>query len=200
MCSTTLSKTHFRVPSRGRCGRAARFERASQQGERYIEDPFLVLKSKRQGLSRGWSKRRCGATARRGPRPHGGRAGWLRVETSSRKSTVPCIASSSVTTTRSGGDQPHIHSAATLHRALSAVRLEFGDRMSAAGQRDDIVLKLLHTADWHLGRRFRRFPKNGAMKALARASRSSIGSSWWPIATLSTPSCVLATCSTSLSP
>ena len=27
---------------------------------------------------------------------------------------------------------------------------------------DDIVLKLLHTADWHLGRRFRSFDDSGA--------------------------------------
>ncbi len=33
---------------------------------------------------------------------------------------------------------------------------------------DDIVLKLLHTADWHLGRRFRAFPEEGARR-LARA-------------------------------
>jgi DNA repair exonuclease SbcCD nuclease subunit len=33
---------------------------------------------------------------------------------------------------------------------------------------DDIVLKLLHTADWHLGRRFRNFPEAGELK-LTRA-------------------------------
>jgi DNA repair exonuclease SbcCD nuclease subunit len=32
------------------------------------------------------------------------------------------------------------------------------------GGEDDIVLKLLHTADWHLGRRFRRFPEPQARK------------------------------------
>lgn len=39
--------------------------------------------------------------------------------------------------------------------------------MSAAGQ-DDIMLKLLHTADWHIGRLFRSFPEEGALK-LSRA-------------------------------
>src|SRR5438132_1159473 len=39
--------------------------------------------------------------------------------------------------------------------------------MSAAGE-DDIMLKLLHTADWHLGRLFRNFPEDGALK-LSRA-------------------------------
>ncbi|MEO8379956.1 MAG: DNA repair exonuclease [Acidobacteriota bacterium] len=39
--------------------------------------------------------------------------------------------------------------------------------MTAAGE-DDIMLKLLHTADWHLGRRFRSFPDEGALK-LSRA-------------------------------
>jgi DNA repair exonuclease SbcCD nuclease subunit len=40
--------------------------------------------------------------------------------------------------------------------------------MSAAGQWDDIMLKLVHTADWHLGRQFRSFPEDGALK-LSRA-------------------------------
>jgi metallophosphoesterase superfamily enzyme len=40
--------------------------------------------------------------------------------------------------------------------------------MSTAGQRDDIMLKLVHTADWHLGRQFRSFPEDGALK-LSRA-------------------------------
>lgn len=39
--------------------------------------------------------------------------------------------------------------------------------MSAAGE-EDIMLKLLHTADWHLGRLFRNFPEEGALK-LSRA-------------------------------
>lgn len=39
--------------------------------------------------------------------------------------------------------------------------------MTAAGE-DDIMLKLLHTADWHLGRLFRSFPEEGALK-LSRA-------------------------------
>jgi len=39
--------------------------------------------------------------------------------------------------------------------------------MSAASE-DDIMLKLLHTADWHLGRVFRNFPRDGALK-LSRA-------------------------------
>lgn len=39
--------------------------------------------------------------------------------------------------------------------------------MTAAGE-DDIMLKLLHTADWHLGRLFRSFPDEGALK-LSRA-------------------------------
>jgi DNA repair exonuclease SbcCD nuclease subunit len=39
--------------------------------------------------------------------------------------------------------------------------------MTAAGE-DEIMLKLLHTADWHLGRRFRSFPDEQAIK-LSRA-------------------------------
>lgn len=39
--------------------------------------------------------------------------------------------------------------------------------MSGAAE-DDIMLKLLHTADWHLGRRFRSFSEEGATK-LSRA-------------------------------
>ena len=41
--------------------------------------------------------------------------------------------------------------------------------MSAAGHGDDIMLKLVHTADWHLGRQFRSFPEDGALKLVARA-------------------------------
>ncbi len=37
-----------------------------------------------------------------------------------------------------------------------------------AAAKDDIMLKLLHTADWHLGRRFRNFSEEGALK-LSRA-------------------------------
>ena len=40
--------------------------------------------------------------------------------------------------------------------------------MSASMQGDDIMLKLVHTADWHLGRKFRSFPEDGALK-LSRA-------------------------------
>jgi len=40
--------------------------------------------------------------------------------------------------------------------------------MSAAARGDDIMLKLVHTADWHLGRQFRSFPEDGALK-LSRA-------------------------------
>src|SRR5437763_16943223 len=39
--------------------------------------------------------------------------------------------------------------------------------MTAAGE-DDIMLKLLHTADWHLGRLFRNFSEEGRLK-LSRA-------------------------------
>src|ERR1700687_3169722 len=39
------------------------------------------------------------------------------------------------------------------------------DRRAEPG---DVVLRLLHTADWHLGRRFRSFPKEG-QKKLSRA-------------------------------
>ena len=38
--------------------------------------------------------------------------------------------------------------------------------MTAAGEDDDIVLKLLHTADWHLGRRFRSFSANDEKKLM----------------------------------
>src|SRR5215471_17934602 len=39
------------------------------------------------------------------------------------------------------------------------------DRVS---DRDDVVLKVLHTADWHLGRKFPSFPEE-AQKKLSRA-------------------------------
>ena len=39
--------------------------------------------------------------------------------------------------------------------------------MSASAE-DDIMLKLVHTADWHLGRTFRSFADEGALK-LGRA-------------------------------
>ncbi|MEA2462860.1 MAG: hypothetical protein QOJ98_607, partial [Acidobacteriota bacterium] len=39
--------------------------------------------------------------------------------------------------------------------------------MSSVGE-DDIMLKLVHTADWHLGRQFRTFPEEQARK-LSRA-------------------------------
>src|SRR5215470_15471122 len=49
-----------------------------------------------------------------------------------------------------------------------------GDPIVPGGVRDsgteagDVVLKLLHTADWHLGRRFPSFPEEG-QKKLSRA-------------------------------
>src|SRR5947209_17919329 len=55
--------------------------------------------------------------------------------------------------------------------ALSGAK---GDPVVPGGVRDsgteagDVVLKLLHTADWHLGRRFPSFPEE-AQKKLSRA-------------------------------
>src|SRR2546427_1645732 len=47
----------------------------------------------------------------------------------------------------------------------STVRGDVSDRSLESG---DVVLKLLHTADWHLGRRFPSFPEE-AQKKLSRA-------------------------------
>src|SRR5450755_5023340 len=47
----------------------------------------------------------------------------------------------------------------------SAVSDNVPDRRTEAG---DVVLRLLHTADWHLGRRFPSFPEEG-QKKLSRA-------------------------------
>src|SRR5579871_5686878 len=46
-----------------------------------------------------------------------------------------------------------------------AVAGELSDRSSEPGE---VVLRILHTADWHLGRRFRSFPEE-AQKKLSRA-------------------------------
>src|SRR5580704_6448424 len=46
------------------------------------------------------------------------------------------------------------------------------DRRSEPG---DVVLRLLHTADWHLGRRFPSFPEEG-QKKLSRARMDVVGS------------------------
>src|ERR1700739_1533526 len=45
------------------------------------------------------------------------------------------------------------------------IRSHFSDLPSESG---DVVLRLLHTADWHLGRRFLSFPEE-AQKKLSRA-------------------------------
>src|SRR5437899_7030895 len=47
----------------------------------------------------------------------------------------------------------------------STVRGDVSDRSLESG---DVVLRLLHTADWHLGRRFPSFPEE-AQKKLSRA-------------------------------
>ena len=47
----------------------------------------------------------------------------------------------------------------------TAVPSGVSDRVS---EREDVVLKVLHTADWHLGRRFPSFPEE-AQKKLSRA-------------------------------
>src|SRR5438093_1940641 len=47
----------------------------------------------------------------------------------------------------------------------SPVRGDVSDRSLESG---DVVLRLLHTADWHLGRRFPSFPEE-AQKKLSRA-------------------------------
>src|SRR5213593_449460 len=47
----------------------------------------------------------------------------------------------------------------------STVRGDVSDRSLESG---DVVLRLLHTADWHLGRRFPSFPDE-AQKKLSRA-------------------------------
>src|SRR5690242_52828 len=52
----------------------------------------------------------------------------------------------------------------TAH-SKSAVRGDVSDQFIEAG---DVVLRLLHTADWHLGRRFPSFPED-AQKKLSRA-------------------------------
>src|ERR1051325_4153759 len=39
---------------------------------------------------------------------------------------------------------------------------------NSSGESGDVVLRLLHTADWHLGRRFPSFPEE-AQKTLSRA-------------------------------
>src|SRR3989442_1778535 len=46
-----------------------------------------------------------------------------------------------------------------------AVRSDVSD---LASEREAVVLRLLHTADWHLGRRFPSFPEE-AQKKLSRA-------------------------------
>src|SRR5215472_5182746 len=43
-----------------------------------------------------------------------------------------------------------------------------------AGETEEIVIKLLHTADWHLGRRFPSFPEE-AQKKLSRARMDVVG-------------------------
>src|SRR5437762_12484165 len=50
-------------------------------------------------------------------------------------------------------------------RGKAAVRNEVLDHSVESG---DVVLRLLHTADWHLGRRFPSFPEE-AQKKLSRA-------------------------------
>src|SRR5438128_6970287 len=50
-------------------------------------------------------------------------------------------------------------------RSKTVVRGEVSDHSVESG---DVVLRLLHTADWHLGRRFPSFPEE-AQKKLSRA-------------------------------
>src|SRR6185295_16821537 len=50
-------------------------------------------------------------------------------------------------------------------RSKTVVRGEVSDYSVESG---DVVLRLLHTADWHLGRRFPSFPEE-AQKKLSRA-------------------------------
>src|SRR5215472_2213119 len=53
----------------------------------------------------------------------------------------------------------------------NAVPVEISDPRTEAG---DVVLRLLHTADWHLGRRFPSFPEDG-QKKLSRARMDVVG-------------------------
>jgi hypothetical protein len=55
---------------------------------------------------------------------------------------------------------------------LATVRGDFSNLPTEPG---DIVLRLLHTADWHLGRRFPSFPED-AQKKLSRARMDVIAS------------------------
>ena len=49
-----------------------------------------------------------------------------------------------------------------------AVPGDVPDRRPIGAESGDVVLRLLHTADWHLGRRFPSFPEE-AQKKLSRA-------------------------------
>src|SRR5215813_7876735 len=53
----------------------------------------------------------------------------------------------------------------------NAVPGEISDPRTESG---DVVLRLLHTADWHLGRRFPSFPEEG-QKKLSRARMELVG-------------------------
>src|SRR5438128_8815653 len=55
-------------------------------------------------------------------------------------------------------------------RSKTVVRGEVSDHSVESG---DVVLRLLHTADWHLGRRFPSFPEE-AQKTLSRARMNVI--------------------------
>src|SRR2546425_12292605 len=49
-----------------------------------------------------------------------------------------------------------------------------GDLSNFPADQGDVVLRLLHTADWHLGRRFPSFPED-AQKRLSRARMDVVG-------------------------
>ena len=143
------------------------FERAIGQLERYVEDKVLVCRRERASITEKLRSARArrdevvGASARerieaeilapgqprgesrtpyRCPGVQGGRG----LQKMARKLLRPALPNAE-------GDPP----------AGSDVR----DRSS---ERGDVVLKLLHTADWHLGRRFPFLPEEG-QKKLSRA-------------------------------
>ena len=147
-----------------------RFERASQQAERYIEDRLLVLRRRRQGLTERLEQARARRDSAPGSeaRSEAERA-VLSVETSLAEvdGAVHRLESRDDETFQQY--QQHIHRRRyTPPRVERLFDVRYGDRMTAAEQRDDVMLKLVHTADWHLGRQFRSFPEDGALK-LSRA-------------------------------
>ena len=156
-----------RRPAGGREGEQKHFEQAIGQLERFVEDKILVCRRERASLAEKLRAARArrdevvGSTARErveaeiarlAEQGRGARTAYRRAGVQGRRG-LPEMARRIPRASVSAADRD------------AAVPGGVPDRAAGAG---DVVLRLLHTADWHLGRRFPSFPEE-AQKKLSRA-------------------------------